>query len=83
VSDDRENSIRERYLAAIENEILHGELRLANARDQMDEQTPGRARSLAAISDLTLGELVAERDRIRAGGEFDEAAARRFLDSQR
>jgi hypothetical protein len=27
--------------------------------------------------------LVAERDRLRAGGEFDEAAARRFLDERR
>jgi hypothetical protein len=83
VSTDREDSLREQYLAAIENEILHGELRLANAREQIGEQTPGRARSLAAISDVTLEWLVTERDRLRAGGEFDEAAARRFLDERR
>jgi hypothetical protein len=76
------DALRKEYLAAIEQEIASGEARLAKARDRLDEDAPSRARTLAAISGVTLEWLVTERDRLRAGGEFDEAAARSFLDAR-
>jgi hypothetical protein len=82
VSADRE-ALREEYLAAIEQEIVYGEARLEKARERIDDDAPTRARTLAAISDATLGWLIAERGRLRAGGQFDEAAARHFLDERR
>jgi hypothetical protein len=78
-----DDALRKQYLAAIEQEIAYGEARLAKARERLDDDAPRRARTLAAISGVTLEWLVVERDRLRAGGEFEEAAARRFLDSQR
>jgi hypothetical protein len=79
----KRDDLRKEYLAAIEQEIVYGEARLAKAREQLDGDAPSRARTLAAISDVTLEWLETERDRLRAGGEFDEAAARRFLDERR
>jgi hypothetical protein len=74
-----DEALRQEYLAAIEQEISEGKARLAKARAQIDD---ARARGLA-VSDFTLDWLVSERDRLRAGGEFDEAAARRFLAERR
>ena len=45
----------------------------------MDDDAPRRAKTLAAISDVTLEWLEGERDLLRAGGDFDEEGARRFL----
>ena len=77
------DALRERYLAALEREITEGSTRLTQARDRLDDDAPRRAKALAAISDVTLEWLAAERDRVRAGGVFDETAARRFLDQRR
>jgi hypothetical protein len=77
---DRDDGLRDEYLAAIEKEIVYGRARLAKASEHLDEHAPRRARTLAAISGVTLEWLVAELDRLRAGGPFDEAAARSFLD---
>ena len=75
---DRE-ALRERYLAALEQEMIDGEMRLAQARTRLDDDAPRRARALAASSDLTIEWLAAERDRLRGGGAFDEDVARQFL----
>jgi hypothetical protein len=82
VTTDRD-ALRKEYLAAIEQEISEGKARLAQASEQLDDDAPRRARTLAAISGVTLEWLISERNRLRAGGEFDEADARRFLDGQR
>jgi hypothetical protein len=74
---DRE-TLREQYLAAIEHEITDGRSRLNEAR-RHGRNASKRGRALAAISDVTLDWLEAERDRVRAGEAFDEEAARRFL----
>lgn len=73
-----DDALRQEYLAAIEQEISEEKARLAKARAQIDA---ARARGLA-VSNFGLGWLVSERDRVRAGDEFDEAAARRFLDER-
>lgn len=75
---DRE-ALREQYLAAIDHEIAEGRARLGRARNALDDDAPRRAKTLAAISNVTLDWLEAERDRIRAGHAFDEEAARLFL----
>lgn len=67
-----DNPLREQYLAALDQEIL-------NAEEDRAEIDAARARGLA-VSDFMLGWLLSERDRVRAGGGFDEAFARRFLD---
>jgi hypothetical protein len=82
VSADRD-ALRKTYLAAIEQEISEGTARLTQARKRLDLDASSRARELAAISGITLEGLVAERDRLRAGGEFDEVTALRFLDERR
>jgi hypothetical protein len=71
-------ALREQYLAAIEHELAEGRDRLDRARAS-GATSPARARAVAAIADVNLQWLEAERDRLRAGGPFDEAAARRFL----
>jgi hypothetical protein len=81
VTTDRE-ALREQYLAALDREIVEGEVRLTQARERLDDEAPRRVQALAAISDVTLEWLAAERDRVRAGGPFDEAAARRLLDER-
>jgi hypothetical protein len=78
VAADRD-ALREQYLAAIEHEIIEGKARLARARGRLGDDAPRRARTLVAVSDVTIEWLAAERDRLRAGGPFDEDAARRFL----
>jgi hypothetical protein len=75
---DRE-TLREQYLAAIEREIDSAQSRLADARERLGSDAPHRARATAAIADMTLDWLIAEPDRLRAGGAFDEEAARRLL----
>jgi hypothetical protein len=75
---DRE-ALREEYLAAIEREIAQAQGRLASARERLGSDVPHRARTAAAVADVTLEWLIAERDRLRAGGTFDEEAARRLL----
>jgi hypothetical protein len=72
-------AIRAKYLAAIELEIVSGQSRLAAARERFGSDAPDHAKATAAIADVTLEWLIAERDRLRAGGAFDEEAARRFL----
>ena len=54
-------------------------LEIEETREVMDEAAPLRTKTLAAISDVTLEWLEAERERLRTGGPFDEDAARRFL----
>jgi hypothetical protein len=71
--------LREQYLAAIEYEIATAEGRLTDARARVTDSASRRAEALVAISDVTLDWLKKERDRLRAGGAFDEAAARWFL----
>jgi hypothetical protein len=71
------------YLAALDQEISEAKARLAQARTRLHEDANARIRALAAISDSTLEWLEAERDRLRAGGQFDEAAARSFLEHER
>lgn len=73
------DELREQYLAAIEQEIESGRRRLADAREHLGSDAPDRARATAAIADVTLDWLIAERDRLRAGGAFNEEAARRLL----
>jgi hypothetical protein len=72
-------TLREQYLAAIEHEIAQGRARLSHARHRIGEEAPPRVQALAAISDVTLEWLTAERDRLRSGGALDENEARRFL----
>jgi len=76
------DALRERYLAAIEREITEGVARLTQARERLDDDAPRRAKALAAISDVTLEWLAAERDRLRAGGTFDVDDARTFLEQR-
>jgi hypothetical protein len=71
-------ALRERYLDAIEREIAEGRARLNRALAGR-ENTSSRAKVLAAIADVNLVWLEAERERVRAGEPFDEAAARRLL----
>lgn len=72
-------ALREQYLAAIEHELSEGQARLTHARARLGEDPPRRAQALVAISDVTLEWLTTERDKLRAGGSFDAAEARRFL----
>jgi hypothetical protein len=72
-------ALRAQYVAAIEREIASAESRLAAARDRLGSDAPDRAKATAAIADVTLEWLIRERDRLRAGGAFDEEAARQFL----
>lgn len=72
-------ALRAQYLAAIEREIVKGGARLTEARERLDDDPPRRAQALAAISDVTLEWLAAERDRVRAGGAVDEEEAHRLL----
>ncbi len=76
-------SLREQYLAALDREIVEGEGRLTQARERLDDDAPRRVQALAAISGVTLEWLADERDRVRAGGPFDEAGARHLLDERR
>ncbi len=78
MTTDRE-ALREQYLAALDREIVDGGVRLTQARERLDDEAPRRVQALAAISDVTLEWLAAERDRVRAGGPFDEDEARRLL----
>jgi hypothetical protein len=64
---------------AIEHEIASGRRRLAEGRDREGHGGSSRADAVAAIADVTLDWLEAERDRLLAGGTFDEAEARRLL----
>jgi hypothetical protein len=75
-------ALREQYLVAIEQEIVSGRRRLSEARHRGGDRESRRAEAVAAVADVTLDWLEAERDRLRAGGAFDEAAARRLLARQ-
>jgi hypothetical protein len=72
-------ALRRQYLAALDQEIASAESRRSDARERLDSDAPQRARASAAIADVTLDWLIAERDRLRAGGTFDEEAARRLI----
>jgi hypothetical protein len=73
------DAVRKQYLAAIEQEIDSAQSRLADADARLDSDAPDRVRATVAIANVTLDWLIAERDRLRAGGTFDEEAARRLL----
>jgi len=77
--ESEDDALRRRYLAVIEREIREATERLAQVHGRLDDDAPRRARTLAAISDVTREWLAAERDRLRAGGTFDETEARRLL----
>ena len=79
MSADRE-ALREQYLAALEHEIVSARSRLDAARDVLGPDAPPRAEAVAAVADVTLEWLEEERDRLRVGGAFDEAEARRLLE---
>jgi hypothetical protein len=74
-------ALREQYLAAIEHELAEGSARLKSARAARGASASSRADVLAAIAEVNLDWLEAERDRIRAGGALDEASARGLLDA--
>jgi hypothetical protein len=74
-----DEALRERFRASIEREIASAQSRLVDAGERLGSDAPDRARATAAIANVTLEWLIAERDRLRAGGAFDEEAARQLL----
>jgi hypothetical protein len=78
MTGDRE-ALREQYLAALEHEITSARGRLSTAREGLGLDAPPRTQAIAAVAEVTLEWLETERDRLRAGGAFDEDAARRLL----
>ena len=59
------DALREQYLSAIEREIIEGEARLTEARERLGNDAPRRAKTLAAISDVTLDSSQVPQSRLR------------------
>jgi hypothetical protein len=75
-----DGTLRERFLAVIEGEIIAARIRLARLSERLgDEADDDRLR---LVRD-TLAALEADRDRIRAGDTFDEQEARTLLAQRR
>jgi hypothetical protein len=74
-----DGTLRERYLAAIEGEIIAARLRLARVHERIGDHVSDRERDATAVAKEALASLEAERDQIRAGALFDEQDAEAFL----
>jgi hypothetical protein len=76
-----DGTLRERYLAAIEGEIIAARIRLERARERMGDHM-ARDERIALVED-TLAALETDRERLRAGEAYDEDEARALLEPRR
>jgi hypothetical protein len=74
-----DGTIRERYIAMLEGEIIAARVRLDRARERMREGPNERAEAFASAAQRGLTELESERTRLLAGEPLDGVEAGRVL----